>query len=124
MDYLRLLFLCSLLILVMPVFGRGGPEPGPRAESAFDFMNVLAKKGLQDLKNERWNAYGQFTYISSWKGAFPALYTNLNGSPHSLLPESERSYSGTATLYLGLRTWKDGEIYYAPDLISTRAFSD
>jgi hypothetical protein len=81
----------------------GVTEPDPRAQDEFDFMNVLAKKGLHDLKDERWNAYGQFTYISSWKGAFPALYTNLNGSPNSLLPESERSFTGTATLYLGSR---------------------
>ncbi len=31
------------------------------------------------FKNENWNAYGQFTYISSSKPSFPALYTNLNG---------------------------------------------
>lgn len=99
-------------------------EPDPRAEEAFDFMNVLAKKGLHDLKDERWNAYGQFTYISSWKGAFPASYTNLNGSPNSLLPGSERSFTGTATLYLGLKTWQGGEIYYAPEMISSRPLSD
>jgi len=68
-------------------------------------MNLLAKKGLHDLKDERWNAYGQFTYISSWKGGLPAAYTNLNGSNSSLLPGSERSFTGTATLYLGLKTW-------------------
>lgn len=122
MALVRILFLCSMLLTVVSV--QAQTEPDPRATDAFDFMNLLAKKGWHDLKDERWNAYGQFTYISSWKGAFPALYTNLNGSPNSLLPESERSFSGTATLYLGFKTWNGGEIYYAPDMISTRPLSD
>ena len=87
-------------------------------------MNLLAKKGLHDLEDERWNAYGQFTYISSWKRAFPASYTNLNGSINSLLPGSERSFSGTATLYLGLKAWHGGEIYFVPEMISMRPLSD
>lgn len=92
----RLFLLYSLLFLVLPVQA-SVTEPDPRASDAFDFMNLLSKKGLHDLKNERWNAYGQFTYISSWKNAFPAAYTNLNGTPNSLLPDSERSFSGTGT---------------------------
>lgn len=120
--FLKILLFCFLWFLTLPVQA-WVTEPDPRAPDAFDFMNVLAKKGLHDLKNERWNAYGQFTYISSWKSAFPAAYTNLNGTPNSLLPEAERSFSGTGTLYLGFKAWQDGEIYYVPDLIATRAFS-
>jgi hypothetical protein len=101
------LILFYLLFLVVPALA-GVTEPDPRAQEQFDFMNALSKKGLHDLEDERWNAYGQFTYISSWKGAFPASYTNLNGSTNSLLPGSERSFSGTATLYLGLKTWHGG----------------
>ncbi|HLH30844.1 MAG TPA: carbohydrate porin [Terriglobia bacterium] len=72
---------------------------------------------------ERWNAHGQFTYISSWKPSFSARYTNLNGSPNSLLPIRERSFTGTMTLYLGARPWKGAEVYYAPELISQQGFS-
>ena len=79
-------------------------EPSAQAElespsdEQFDFMSFLAKHGLHDQENERWNAYGQATYISSWKQGFRAKYTNLNGSNHSLSPDSERSFTGTATL--------------------------
>src|ERR1700737_1960319 len=62
----------------------------PAAEPA-SLMRLLAQKGLHDLKDESWNAYAQFTYISSWKPGFPAAYTNLNGSINSLLPEAEHS---------------------------------
>jgi hypothetical protein len=119
----KILLLCCIAFTAVPA-AAGVTEPDPRGEDEFDFMNVLAKKGLHDLKDERWNAYGQFTYISSWKGAFPALYTNLNGSPNSLLPGSERSFTGTATLYLGLKTWHGGEIYFAPEMISMRPLSN
>ena len=86
-------------------------------------MKWLANEGHHELENARWNAYGQFTYISNWKLSFPALYTNLNGSINSLLPDSERSFTGTATLYLGLRTWPGGEAYFVPELISERPLS-
>jgi hypothetical protein len=86
-------------------------------------MKLLTEHGLHDIEHETWNLYSQFTYISSWKLQFPALYTNLNGSPNSLLPDPERSFTGTATLYLGLRLWKGAETYLVPELIAERPLS-
>lgn len=87
-------------------------------------MSFLAKHGLHDLVNERWNAYGQATYISSWKQGFRAKYTNLNGSNHSLSPDAERSFTGTATLFLGLHLWPGSEIYLVPEAVSERPLSE
>jgi hypothetical protein len=95
----------------------------PRVESPFSLMSALARRGLHDLKDERWNLYGQFTYISSWKPSFPARYTNANGSINSLLPDAERSFTATATLFVGLRLWPGGEAYFAPEVIAERPFS-
>ena len=86
-------------------------------------MGLLARHGLHDLKDEAWNAYAQLTYISSWKPSFSAQYTNLNGSINSLLPDPERSYTGTFTLFLGLKPWPGAEAYYVPEIIAERAFS-
>ena len=86
-------------------------------------MQLLADKGLHDIDNESWNAYGQFTYISSWKPSFFAPYTNLNGSINSLLPTAERSFTGTVTLYLGARLWKGGEAYVVPEVITEQPLS-
>jgi high affinity Mn2+ porin len=100
------------------------PEPPPDAPDAQpSFMKYLADRGHHDSENERWNAYGQFTYISSWKLAFDAPYTNANGSTNSLLTNAERSFTGTATLYLGARLWKGGEAYLVPELISEQPLS-
>ena len=86
-------------------------------------MKVLADNGKHNIENEAWNVYTQFTYISSWKPSFSAPYTNLNGSINSLLPEAERSFTGTATIYVGLRFWKGAEGYFVPELISERPLS-
>lgn len=72
---------------------------------------------------ESWNAFGQATYIANKHDAFPAAYTNLNGSPNSLLAQKERSWSATATAYLGVRPWQGGEIFFVPEMIAQVAFS-
>jgi high affinity Mn2+ porin len=74
-------------------------------------------------EEERWNAYGQATYIANKHDAFSAPYTNLNGSPNSLLAQKERSWSATATAYLGVRPWQGGEIFFVPEMIAQVAFS-
>jgi len=98
-------------------------EPAPRADDQFDVMNWLTDQGLHNIKEETWNAYGQFTYIVSAKSAFSAPYTNLNGSTNSLLPSAERSYTGTATMYFGARLWQGAEAYVVPELIAEEALS-
>src|SRR5690348_13944497 len=81
---------------------------------------ACAARGEED---ERWSAYGQATYIGNKHDPFPAAYTNLNGSPNSLLPQKERSWSATATGYLGVRPWRGGEIFFVPEMIAQVAFS-
>jgi high affinity Mn2+ porin len=114
--------LTALLLLSSLASAQNG-SPAPRPSDEFSFMQLLADKGLHDIENESWNAYGQFTYISSWKSSFYAPYTNLNGSINSLLPTAERSFTGTATLYLGLRLWNGAEAYLVPELISEKPLS-
>jgi hypothetical protein len=92
-------------------------------ESEFSLMDSLSDLNLHNLKDERWNIYSQATYISSFKQAFPAAYTNLNGSPNSLLPNSERSFTATFTSYIGAKAWKGAEFYAAPEMISERPLS-
>jgi hypothetical protein len=121
--FLTLFFpLCALLSSL--VARAEVAEPEPRDDDQFDIMNELAARGLHDLRNERWNAYGQLTFINSWKSNFNAKYTNLNGSPNSLLPTQERSFTGSATFFLGLKLWQNGEVYAVPEIISEQALSD
>jgi high affinity Mn2+ porin len=100
-------------------------RPSGHTEDAFDLMNVLAEHGLHDIDEESWNAYGQLTWISSLKLPFHSRspYANANGSDMSLVPDFEHSFTGTATLYLGIRLWKDGEFYYVPEVVAERPLS-
>ncbi len=86
-------------------------------------MNVLSDHGLHDTKSETWNAYGQLTFIDAYKAPFSAPYTNANGSVNSLLPTGEQSFTGTLTLFFGVRLWHGAEAYLVPELISERPLS-
>lgn len=97
--------------------------PDLNDEDEFSLMRTLSDFGLHNLHDERWNAYAQGTYISSFKQSFPAAYTNLNGTPNSLLPNAERSFTATVTAYFGLKAWTGGQFYLAPEMISERPLS-
>jgi hypothetical protein len=120
----RVLVLGLTLLLVQGPVWAESAEPDGREEDEFDFMNVLSDQGLHDLTDEIWNAYGQTTYIYQWQPAFKANYTNLNGTPNSLLPTPATSFTATATGFFGLKTWEGGEIYAVPEMISERPLSD
>ncbi|MDB4989854.1 MAG: carbohydrate porin [Myxococcaceae bacterium] len=122
---MRTAFVTAVLSLLLVVGARAQvSEPDPRTDDAFDFMNVLAAHKLHQLHDERWNAYGQVTYISSLKLPFDASYTNLNGTPNSLSPGLEHSFTATATLYMSLRLWHGGEAFFSPEVISMHPLSN
>ncbi|MDP9037457.1 MAG: carbohydrate porin [Myxococcota bacterium] len=109
---LRVLFPCT------PARAQAAP-PAHHDDAAFDVMNWLTAKGQHHIEDETWNAYGQLTFISSYKPPFYAPYSGA----YSLSPSGEVSFTATFTLFLGLRTWRGGEAYFVPELISERPFS-
>ena len=88
-------------------------------------MNVLAEHGLHDIDDESWNAYGQFTYISSWKLPVPRR-VHQRERQHQLAPARLRSEASPAsvTLFVGVRLWPGGEAYFVPEVIAERPLSD
>lgn len=69
---------------------------------------------------EDWTARVQGTYIWQTKPSMPAAYSGQN----SLLASREISYTATATAYLGMRTWKGGEVYLNPEITQGVPFSE
>ena len=122
MKILKVLPLCFAFLTLAAQADRAD-YPDLDEKSEFSLMGVLSDLDFHNLKDERWNVYSQGTYVSSFKQAFPAAYTNLNGTPNSLLPDSERSFTATFTSYLGLKGWKGAEFYVAPEMISERPLS-
>ncbi|MBS0336409.1 MAG: carbohydrate porin [Proteobacteria bacterium] len=90
----------------------------PRPQVLLACLLAASHAFAADAPDEEGNAYGQFTHIFHGKRAFPAAYTNANGTPNSLTPERERSYTTTATAYIGWRAWGGAEVYFAPEVIS------
>lgn len=106
------------LLLVPPAeaFADGGGEGEAEAPPA----GVKWGPFYSPLQKSSWLANFQSTYIWQRKPAFPAPYTG----PHSLLPINETGYSLTGTLYLGLRPWAGGEIFFDPEAIQSISLSD
>jgi high affinity Mn2+ porin len=113
----------GLLLASASAWAQAAPPAG-HEDQAFDFMNLLSQHGLHDIDDESWNLYGQFTYISSSQLPFHAPYTNANGSINSLVPDSERSFTGSFTLFFGLRLWPGAQAYFVPEVIAERPLSN
>lgn len=65
-----------------------------------------------EILEEDTQAKFQATYVWQGKPAFGAAYSG----PNSLAPGREKSYSFTATAFLGLRPWAGGELYFNPEI--------
>ncbi|WP_428825790.1 carbohydrate porin [Azonexus sp. IMCC34842] len=68
---------------------------------------AIATPCLADETEENWQAKGQATYVWQKSPGFPADYSG----PNSLSAKHERGYTFTSTAYLGVRPWKNGELY-------------
>ncbi len=64
-------------------------------------------------------AHYQVTYNWQKHPAFRAAYTG----PNSILPIAEKMYTFTATAFLGLRPWRNGELYLTPEISQGVPFS-
>jgi high affinity Mn2+ porin len=113
----------TCVLLESPRANAQAAAPAGHDDAAFDLMNILAQRGYHNIDDERWNLYGQLTFISGWKTPFGASYTNAGGSTNSLSPDSETSFTGSFTLFFGARTWRGGEGYFVPEVIAERPLS-
>jgi high affinity Mn2+ porin len=73
--------------------------PGKRSDSIDDMQN--------------WELHGQTTFIQQGYPAFRSAYVGEN----SLTPWAQTRNTWTTTAYLGVRLWKGGEFYFAPELL-------
>jgi high affinity Mn2+ porin len=64
-------------------------------------------------ENTTWLAKFQSTYVWQKKPAFNAPYSG----PNSLIPAAEKSYTLSATAFLGWRPWHGTEIYFNPEVV-------
>jgi high affinity Mn2+ porin len=91
---------------------------------AFIILSIVAMSPnchAEAANAEDTTARFQSTYVWQRKPAFPADYSGTN----SLSPELEkRSYTLSATAYLGTRLWQGGELYFNPEVIMSQSLSN
>jgi len=99
-DYKKIIF---FLILVVYAFYNG------QSQNVNDSLPAIQK----------WNIHFQNTDILQFHPGFHAGYSGKN----SLDPNSETAVSSTSTLFLGIKLWKHGALYFNPELSAGKGFS-
>ena len=105
---------------------------GLRYASTMDFQTVrvglnrridpfgVKPSSLIDPESDRWEIHGQTTYLGQGYPAFRAPY----GGDNSLSPGGQYKSTWSSSLYLNVRLWDGGEVYYNPELLQGFGLSD
>jgi high affinity Mn2+ porin len=75
---------------------------------------------LVDPESNRWEIHGQTTYLPQGYPGFRALYTGVN----SLTPAPQTQATWSNSLFLNMRLWEGGELYYNPELLQGFGLND
>jgi high affinity Mn2+ porin len=78
------------------------------------------KTALTDPESDRWEIHGQTTYLPQAYPGFRALYTGTN----SLTPAPQAQATWSNSLFLNVRLWEGGEVYYNPELLQGFGLND
>lgn len=70
----------------------------------------------QEPVEEQWSIHGQLTGIVQQKTNFYSPYADQNSLLNHSQGNGAKSYTSSATLFLGTRLWKGAEIYYNPEM--------
>ena len=73
-----------------------------------------------DPESNRWEIHGQTTYLPQGYPGFRALYTGAN----SLTPAPQAQATWSSSLFLNVRLWEGGEVYYNPELLQGFGLND
>jgi high affinity Mn2+ porin len=80
----------------------------------------VSLKTLTDPESDRWEIHGQMTYLPQGYPRFRALYTG----PNSLTPAPQAQATWSNSLFLNVRLWEGGEVYYNPELLKGFGLND
>jgi high affinity Mn2+ porin len=82
--------------------------------------NLAPKAALTDPESDRWEIHGQTTYLPQGYPSFRAPYTGTN----SLTPAPQAQATWSSSLFLNVRLWEGGEVYYNPELLQGFGLND
>jgi high affinity Mn2+ porin len=82
--------------------------------------NLAPRTALTDPESDRWEIHGQTTYLPQGYPGFRALYTGTN----SLTPAPQAQATWSNSLFVNVRLWEGGEVYYNPELLQGFGLND
>jgi high affinity Mn2+ porin len=82
--------------------------------------NTTPLAALVDPESDRWEIHGQTTYLPQGYPGFRAAYTGTN----SLTPAPQAQATWSSSLFLNVRLWEGGELYYNPELLQGFGLND
>jgi high affinity Mn2+ porin len=82
--------------------------------------NPMPLAALVDPESSRWEIHGQTTYLPQGYPGFRALYSG----PNSLTPAPQLQATWSNSLFLNVRLWEGGELYYNPELLQGFGLND
>lgn len=110
-----------------------GLGSGTRISPALDFQSVrvglnrkidastfTAASGFGNTDSNRWEIWGQTTYLAQGYPAFNAPYSGTN----SLTPAAQGRATWSNSLYINARLWDGGEFYFNPELLQGFGLGD
>ena len=77
-------------------------------------------RDITDPESNRWEIHGQVTYLPQGYPAFRALYSGTN----SLTPAPQAQATWSNSLFLNMRLWEGGEVYFNPELLQGFGLND
>ncbi|MHB8268005.1 carbohydrate porin [Bradyrhizobium sp.] len=80
----------------------------------------LQLASLVDPESNRWEIHGQITYLPQGYPGFRAAYSG----PNSLTPAPQTQATWSNSLFLNMRLWEGGEVYYNPELLQGFGLND
>ena len=81
----------------------------------FSLVLILSKNALSQTSpdsSKKWTAHFQMSLVNQWHGHYHFPYAG----PSSLDSNKEQALSLTATLFVGRKLWKNGAIYFNPEI--------
>lgn len=75
---------------------------------------------ITDTESKRWEIHGQTTYLPQGYPSFRAPYSG----PNSLTPAPQAKATWSNSLYINVRLWEGGELYYNPELLQGFGLND
>jgi len=82
--------------------------------------NPAPLAALVDPESDRWEIHGQTTYLPQGYPGFRAAYSG----PNSLTPAPQAQATWSNSLFLNVRLWEGGELYYNPELLQGFGLND